>query len=140
MAEFPCRLAPATLRLKELIATRLGAPSLLFCNQRLAAGRAARKPQSTHVRQLIEMVDWCRYVVDREPTSVVGTAHASQGDAVGQDYLVMSLDFSADDWQSVFSKRGRYIMAGLSNHFDWHRAFNISYRANRDRFKLHVES
>ena len=34
MAEFPCRLAPATLRLKELMATRLGLPRLLFCNRR----------------------------------------------------------------------------------------------------------
>ena len=34
MAEFPCRLSPATLRLKELIATRLGAPRILFCNRR----------------------------------------------------------------------------------------------------------
>ena len=36
MAEFPCRLSPATLRLKELIATRLGPPRLLFCNRRRA--------------------------------------------------------------------------------------------------------
>ena len=34
MAEFPRRLAPATLRLKELIATRLGKPKLLFCHRR----------------------------------------------------------------------------------------------------------
>ena len=34
MAEFPCRLSPATLRLKELIATRLGTPRILFCNRR----------------------------------------------------------------------------------------------------------
>ncbi len=38
MAEFPCRLAPATLRLKELIATRLGLPRLLFCNRRFTSG------------------------------------------------------------------------------------------------------
>jgi predicted dehydrogenase len=37
MAEFPCRLSPATLRLKELIATRLGVPKLLFCNRRRLA-------------------------------------------------------------------------------------------------------
>src|SRR5690606_10840697 len=34
MAEFACRLSPATLRLKELLATRLGKPRLLFCNRR----------------------------------------------------------------------------------------------------------
>ena len=31
MAELPRRHAPATIRLKELIATRLGQPRLLFC-------------------------------------------------------------------------------------------------------------
>ncbi|MEE9603478.1 MAG: Gfo/Idh/MocA family oxidoreductase, partial [Thermoguttaceae bacterium] len=33
MAEFSRRHAPATLRLKELIATRLGSPRMLFCHQ-----------------------------------------------------------------------------------------------------------
>ena len=33
MAEFPRRFAPATLRLKELIATRLGPPKLIFCHR-----------------------------------------------------------------------------------------------------------
>ncbi len=37
MAEFPRRFAPATLRLKELIATRLGRPRLLFCHRRWLA-------------------------------------------------------------------------------------------------------
>ena len=36
MTEFPRRFSPATLRLKELIATRLGRPRLLFCHRRLA--------------------------------------------------------------------------------------------------------
>ena len=36
MAECPRRQAPATLRLKELICTRLGKPRLLFCHQRRA--------------------------------------------------------------------------------------------------------
>jgi predicted dehydrogenase len=94
MAEFPCRLAPATLRLKELIATRLGEPRLLFCNQRLAASRNDGRPQSATVRQLVEMIDWCRYVVDAEPTSVMGTVHTSQENQDQQDYLAMTLDFS----------------------------------------------
>ena len=34
MAEFPRRHAPATLRLKELIATTLGEPRLMFCHER----------------------------------------------------------------------------------------------------------
>ena len=69
MAEFPRRHSPATLRLKELIATRLGPVRLLFCHRRLLReppnnGRPSYGPQtSTHTRELIELVDWCRYVV-----------------------------------------------------------------------------
>ena len=66
MAEFPRRHAPATLRLKELIATRLGQPRLLFCHQRLTVepGNSAngyRRPSTAATRALIELVDWCRY-------------------------------------------------------------------------------
>ncbi|GAF98460.1 unnamed protein product, partial [marine sediment metagenome] len=35
VAEFPRRQSPATLRLKELIATTLGSPQLVFCHQQL---------------------------------------------------------------------------------------------------------
>lgn len=104
MAEFPCRLAPATLRLKELMATRLGLPRLLFCNRRHTAQATTSSPYSADMRQLIEMVDWCRDVVATEATSVVGAAHASAEvgacDAgkekmrIPKDYLVMTLDFS----------------------------------------------
>ena len=99
VAEFPRRHAPATLRLKELIATRLGPPRLLFCHQRAVVESPAHGPggsPSVHptFQQLIGQVDWCRYVVDRNPTSVVGVMHYV-GDADGtEDYRMMSLDFS----------------------------------------------
>ena len=73
MAEFPRRHASATLRLKELIATRLGPPRLLFCHQRSAADTSRSGPHSrggdapVPSRHLVELIDWCRYVVDREP-------------------------------------------------------------------------
>ena len=44
MAEFPRRHASATLRLKELIATRLGPPRLLFCHQRSVADMSRPGP------------------------------------------------------------------------------------------------
>jgi len=100
MAEFPCRLAPATLRLKELMATRLGRPRLLFCNRRHTARTIGNASHSSDMRQLIEMVDWCRDVVGEEATSVVGAAHSSavagagSADRPSKDYLVMTLDFS----------------------------------------------
>jgi predicted dehydrogenase len=102
MAEFPCRLAPATLRLKELMATRLGLPRLLFCNRRFTSRPENGKSLYTaDMRQLIEMVDWCRDVVGAEASSVVGAAHSSAPCGAAErhemgpkDYLVMTLDFS----------------------------------------------
>lgn len=98
MAELPRRHAPATVRLKELIATRLGAPRLLFCHRRvpLSGGPAAAPPRdrSTEARDLMELVDWCRYVAGTEPTSVVAVRHAETPGAAVDDYQMMSLDFS----------------------------------------------
>lgn len=99
MAEFPCRQAPATLRLKELIATRLGTPRLLFCHRRKPA-EDITDPRKHHVEpprllDLVELVDWCRYVVGTEPTSVFGMIHQKvAGVPDEEDYQMMSLDFS----------------------------------------------
>jgi predicted dehydrogenase len=102
MAEFPRRHAPATLRLKELIATRLGRPKLLFCHQRSIAdtpGTPApgRWPRPSGVRHLVELVDWCRYVVDSEANWVTGIMHPSDCEQGEEDYQMMSLDFSDPD-------------------------------------------
>jgi predicted dehydrogenase len=102
MAEFPCRLAPATLRLKELMATRLGPPRLMFCNRRFTSrAENGHSFYTSDMRQLIEMVDWCRDVVGSEASSVVGASHASstldaavRHESPPKDYLVMTLDFS----------------------------------------------
>jgi predicted dehydrogenase len=101
MAEFPRRHAPATLRLKELIATRLGKPRLMFCHLRKGS---LNKPSSRQMcgmmnRDLLELVDWCRYVVGEKPTSVFGVRHNSL-DSGSADYRMMSLDFS-DDYRSA---------------------------------------
>jgi len=101
MAEFPRRFAPATLRLKELIATRLGRPKLLFCHRRssIEPGTHQRRGRycPTMVREMIEQVDWCRYVVGSEPTSVLGIEHGTLESADGDDYRMLSLDFSPAD-------------------------------------------
>jgi len=102
MAELPRRHAPATIRLKELIATQLGPPHLLFCHLRKPAAEKNPRPsqrinlgETSSKVDLMELVDWCRYVVGREPTSVVGMTHhmSKQG---SEDYQMMSLDFSTD--------------------------------------------
>lgn len=96
MTEFPRRQAAATLRLKELIATRLGPPRLIFCHMRIPAELGPRRlgasVPSTH--EMMELVDWCRYVAGREPTSVAGIRHQAPGDVAEDDYEMMSLEFA----------------------------------------------
>ena len=79
MVEFPRRFAPATLRLKELIATRLGKPKMIFCHRRMLEHEAAC--HDLHVdpvrRELIELTDWCHYVVGRPADSVTSIKHQS---------------------------------------------------------------
>ena len=95
MAELSRRSAAATVRLKELIATRLGAPRMLFCHRRVPLGTAsAVRDRASEARDLMELVDWCRYVVGAEPTSVVGVRHAESPGAGRDDYGMMSLDFT----------------------------------------------
>jgi predicted dehydrogenase len=98
MAEFLRRQSPATLRLKELIATRLGPPRLLFCHHRLLIAESSDRappcrPQPSIFQELVEQVDWCRYVVAKEPHWVTGIRCAGGGES-GTDYQMMSLDFS----------------------------------------------
>jgi predicted dehydrogenase len=99
MAELPRRYAPATVRLKELIATHLGPAQLLFCHQRVpaaprrdtaATGRAA----SVATRNLVELIDWCCYVVGRAPTAAIGVQHPGDGNSAALDYEMLSLQFA----------------------------------------------
>jgi len=114
MAEFPRRQAPATLRLKELIATRLGSPRLLFCHQRVPTD--SRSGQRTtgggevvsRTHDLVELVDWCRYMAGCDPTSVLGLTHVSRSEPQEIDYEMMSLDFSGE-------KPGTRITAQISS-------------------------
>lgn len=70
---------------------------------------------------LIELVDWCRFVVGRSPVSVMGVSHrASSGEE--PDYLMMSLAFGAANGSNsdVIAQLscGKY----LPPH--WHEAIN----------------
>jgi len=120
VAEFPRRQAAATLRLKELIATRLGKPRLLFCHQRVPTGgsngqRTAFGMSSLQMHDMVELVDWCRYVVGQNPTSVLGLSHVSAADASQCDYEMMSLDFSGEEGPGTGAtaqiSSGRYMPA-----------------------------
>jgi predicted dehydrogenase len=98
MAELPRRHAPATVRLKELIATKLGRPRILFCHRRIPLPPPATpgepRDKDSEARDLMELVDWCRYVAGTDPTSVVAVRHAETPGGLTDDYQMMSLDFS----------------------------------------------
>jgi len=120
MAEFPRRQAAATLRLKELIATRLGAPRLLFCHQRVptestAGLKGATRSLVSRTHDLVELVDWCRYVTGTEPSSVLGLTHVSCEAPEQIDYEMMSLDFSGTSGPGTKTtaqiSSGRYMPA-----------------------------
>jgi predicted dehydrogenase len=96
---FSRRLAPATVRLKVLIATRLGQPRLIFCHRRssippASAGTRPARNRPTMLREMMEQVDWCRYVVGCDPTSVLGLTHRCSETSDGEDYQMLNLDFS----------------------------------------------
>ena len=123
MAEFPRRQAPATLRLKELIATALGPPRLVFCHQRLPIVEQRNhcplhpRPPSLN-QELVELVDWCCYVVGTAPKWVTGVTRHRAGDGRGEDYQMLSLVFSQGGKPSrgpvAQISCGRYIPARWS--------------------------
>ncbi len=98
MAELSRRFAPATIRLKELIATKLGRPNLLFCHRRLSqegnhSNRCRRALSAIADRELIDLVDWCRYLVGSDPDWIQAIGHPSNSETKGFDYQVLSLGF-----------------------------------------------
>ena len=100
MAELPRRHAPATIRLKELIATRLGQPRLLFCHERMpmeSQSNSLRRGEYCPLvwRYLMELVDWCRYLVNNDPASVISAIHEQHDERIDLFYQMVSLDFPA---------------------------------------------
>ena len=98
MAELPRRFAPATIRLKELMATKLGRATQLFCHDRMTT-----ESQTSHLRRgkfcpltwrnLMEQVDWCCYLADRDPTSVISSVHRPEVNGHSTFYQAITLNF-----------------------------------------------
>ncbi|MEO1991061.1 MAG: Gfo/Idh/MocA family oxidoreductase [Pirellulales bacterium] len=120
MAELPRRHAPATIRLKELIATKLGPPRMLFCHRRVPklVGTATRQePDATiESHELFELVDWCCYVVGSYPKSVFGVQHIDSKNEMCRDYNMLSMEFaSATEPENRILAQvscGRYMQQG----------------------------
>ncbi|MCU0715168.1 MAG: Gfo/Idh/MocA family oxidoreductase [Pirellula sp.] len=128
MTELSRRFAPATLRLKELIATRLGRPRLLFCHRRLTCEnkdiRHARSLEARSQRELVELIDWCNYIVGQTPDWVQAIRHASRESVSTADYQIFSLGFGSpeQDSKAILAQ----ISCGAYIPEVWHEA--ITYR------------
>ncbi len=103
VGELVRRHTPATLRLKELMATKLGPAKLIFCHFRGSEpDREHRCPEGTEPdpcrHELVELIDWCRFAVGLEPTWVTSTAHSmyplSSSLLLRPDFQTITLDFS----------------------------------------------
>ncbi|WP_435016895.1 Gfo/Idh/MocA family protein [Tundrisphaera sp. TA3] len=110
MPEFARRFYPASLRLRELIATRIGAPRLVVSKSRLSAfDRSSQPGPSTQIAPNSLLIDpgsyllaWCRFVFQSEPVSVQGwggvifPGDPGQGNAIGPDpdYETFLLEFA----------------------------------------------
>jgi len=96
MIEFPRRFAPATIRLKELVATHLGAPKFIFCHQRLTNG--TKMPTHAKIqRSLGEVYDWCRYIVDGRPLAITSLGQPGLQQPHDSEYQMISVEFESKD-------------------------------------------
>ncbi|MEM1226006.1 MAG: Gfo/Idh/MocA family oxidoreductase [Planctomycetota bacterium] len=136
MAGLPRRYAPATLRLKELIATHLGPPRLIFCHRRLdlesqsqprrpsgrsqvmsgANGKRFQDPVRVMRTELVELIDWSCYIVGDRPSHVsamnLGSVDGESSNEIMLDYESLTMRFNrADESSSVTAQIscGAYI-------------------------------
>ncbi|RCS56050.1 gfo/Idh/MocA family oxidoreductase [Bremerella cremea] len=125
MIEFPRRFAPATIRLKELIATQLGRPKLIFCHHRLTPASCGSNPRSLVIqRSLAEIFDWCRYIVDGKPDSLFSVSYPRAENPSDIEYQMLSVDFQTKDDSA--ERVVAQISAGTYLRSDWPEA--VSFR------------
>ena len=99
MAEFPRRHSPATIRLKGIDCHPLGQAAFGVLSSTFGRPTSehclpVRPPEHFSAQHLVELVDWCCYVIDRQPSLVTGLMHRTGCNAADDDYQMMSLDFS----------------------------------------------
>ena len=97
MIELPYRFAAATLRLKELIATRIGTPELIICHRNV--------DPDDHVEWL-QLIDWCRYIAGIDDATVTSRAHRdSSGESLYRNLVIVDRRQNA----SVHIYGGRHL-------------------------------
>ncbi|MEL7266885.1 MAG: gfo/Idh/MocA family oxidoreductase [Planctomycetota bacterium] len=151
VAAFPRRFASATLRMKELIATRLGQPHLILCHHQisdagqtppgsmgLAAGvpDALACPDAAVRQELIELIDWCRYIVGRPIGHARSMTHHFEGvtesreDAsTGRSYSIDRAPMDSARFANTTGRR-RHMANALPAH--QYRCLHLSFGAGEN--------
>lgn len=117
MVEFAERLWPVTVRLKELLASRLGPAVMVFCDLR-GLNRDHPNPYTSTVDDGpagsflevgIQMADWCAYVLGRKATTVqaFGGHYVAPGSV--EDFELMLAEFGEGAMAQI--TLGRYLSA-----------------------------
>ena len=104
MPEFGERYTPATGRLKELIATRIGRPQRIVVNTN-AVCYEARPGNAGDERVsdgLVNWLDWCRYVIGTAPVVVFSEAFENEvgdcGHRIRVEFQSQSTDCPTAEW------------------------------------------
>ncbi len=102
MPEFARRFYPSTLRLKELLATKLGKPRLVLGQTRLLLfdryGNPGPMSQIAPAPLVVDpggfLLDWCRFVFENEPIDVrLSEAGVVPNDAEGPAFIGLEVAF-----------------------------------------------
>jgi predicted dehydrogenase len=115
MPEFARRFYPTSIRLRELLATRLGRPRLVVGQGRLFGfdryGQPGPSTQIAPASLLVDpgsyLIDWCRFVFQAEPETVQGWAGTilPGADGADADYLTYLLEFEGGAAAQVSTSR-----------------------------------
>ena len=133
MAELPRRYCPATLRLKELIATRLGRPRILFCHQRMSTEEQSnRKRRGEYCpltwRHLMELVDWCCDLLGQYPISVTSEIHEQHSESRDVFYQMVNLQFAGEEGEAGTMAQmsvGHYVPERWSEALSFRKPSNL---------------
>ena len=121
MPEFARRFYPATLRLRELLATTLGPPRLILGQNRLFGfdryGQPGPTTQIAPAPLMIDpgsyLLDWCCFLCQSEPTALQGFAGsvlpAAEPEGSGADFESFIAEFDAGGLAQIAF--GRYHRA-----------------------------
>lgn len=135
MVELARRFYPVTLRLRELLATRLGRPRLILGRNRLFGydryGQPGPGIQLTPAPLLIDpgsfLIDWCRFLFGNDPWDIHRTSGVvlGNGGPPGPDYESFSARFPGGGIAEIASYRYHGEAWGEASRFLPHPGFQV---------------